>query len=584
MANPKSKIQNLKSFIAAALSGILLVACFPRIHLRGLVWIACVPLLLALARETRLRRSFLLGYVGGIFFFAGSCYWFVVVMEFYGHLAPALAVLALVLFVLIDATFLGGFGLAMGFAARRSPGWALAASPFLWVAMELARTYLITGFSWNLLGYAVQEAGVRQVASLTGVYGLSFLAVATSALLAWIVISPRRVRAGLALAGWIVVLLGVQWRLAPPPPTVGKELAVLIQPNVPLDENELNGWVPWRDPTQLQQLVRFSVAALDAAQTPGPEGKVAAQSGSEMQDSRFKIQDAQSPNGDSIQDSRFKIQESQSQTSNLKSQIGDPQSKIANLKSKIDVPLLVWAENPAPFFFTRDPVFRSAMENMARATHAIVITNTIVPVEAQGDTITNTAITLAPDGRAVSRYDKIHLVPFGEYVPWWALPGLIHKITSEIGNFVSGTSYPVARFSTGNVGVFICYEAIVPQLARQLVANGAGVLVNISNDAWYGDSAAAYQHLEMARLRAIENHRYLLRATNNGVTTVIDPYGRVRETLPRYQRLALAAHFDYETRETFYTKHGDVFAWLSATVGAIMLAVATLGAKNKAEG
>ena len=168
------------------------------------MWLACLPLLLALANEKRLKHAFLLGYVCGAFFFAGSCYWFITVMEFYGHLTPVLAVLALILFVIIDATFFGGFGLAMGWAARRSPGWALAASPFLWMAMELARTYLITGFRWNLLGYAVQASGVRQIATVTGVYGLSFLAMATSALMAWVLLSPRRARAGLALAGWLV--------------------------------------------------------------------------------------------------------------------------------------------------------------------------------------------------------------------------------------------------------------------------------------------------------------------------------------------------------------------------------------------
>ena len=207
---------------AAALSGLLLVACFPKIHLRGLVWVACLPLLVALAGEKRLKRAFLLGYVCGAFFFAGSCYWFMTVMEFYGHLAPALAVVVLILFVIIDSTFFGGFGLAMGWAARRSSGWALALSPFLWMAMELARTYLITGFPWNLLGYAVQASGVRQIASVTGVYGLSFLAVATSALLAWVLLSPRRARAGLALAGWVVLLLLAQWRLAPPPRSRGQ--------------------------------------------------------------------------------------------------------------------------------------------------------------------------------------------------------------------------------------------------------------------------------------------------------------------------------------------------------------------------
>jgi apolipoprotein N-acyltransferase len=162
-------------------------------------------------------------------------------------------------------------------------------------------------------------------------------------------------------------------------------------------------------------------------------------------------------------------------------------------------------------------------------------------------------------------------VPFGEYVPWWALPGLVHKITDEVGNFIPGSNYSVAPSPAGGIGVFICYEAIVPQLARQLVARGANVLVNISNDAWYGDSAAAYQHLEMARLRAIENRRYLLRATNNGITTVIDPYGRVLNQLPRYQRLAMLAHFDFETRQTFYSRHGDVFAWTTAIAGLVLL-------------
>ena len=552
MPKPNPKIQNLIPFLATVMSGILLVACFPKLHLPGLVWVGSLSLLWALARETTLKGAFLLGYVCGAFFFAGSCYWFIIVMEFYGHLSPVLAIITLILFVLIDATFFGGFGLAMGWAARRSPAWALLASPFLWVAMELARTYLITGFPWNLLGYGVQAEGVRQIASVTGVYGLSFLAVATSALMAWVVISPWRTRAGLALGIWFVCLLLVQWRLAPPPQQEGKELAILIQPNVPLDDAELENWVPWRDPAQLRALVQFSVNTVKqfAPESAGPGFSPEPGKATPIQNSRFKIQDSDLP----IQNSEFSIQHS---------------------------PLLIWAENPAPFFFTRDPVFRNAMENMARETHTIVITNTIVPLDAAGNSITNTAITLGPDGREVSRYDKIHLVPFGEYVPWWALPGLVHKITSDIGNFIPGTSYPVARSPQGNIGVFICYEAIIPQLARHLVANGAGVLVNISNDAWYGDSAAAYQHLEMARLRAIENHRYLLRATNNGITTFIDPYGRVRETLPRYQRLALPAHFNYETRQTFYTKHGDAFAWVAATLGLLMLLG---GARTKGEG
>ena len=497
---------------ACALSGLLLWACFPKIQIPGLVWVACLPGLAALATERRLKRAFLLGYLCGAIFLAGSCYWFVSVMEIYGRLAPVLAWGVLALFVIIMSTFFGGFGFLMGCAAQRSAGWALALSPFLWVAMELARTYLITGFPWNLLGYAVGAAGVRQIASVTGVYGLAFLAVGTSALLACVLLTPRRARTWAMLAGWLALLWFAQWRLAPPPESAGPETAFLVQPNVPLDDPALETWTPWHDPAQLQQLVNLSRAAVDdfSKTSTGPHPASA-------------------------------------------------------------TPLLIWAENPAPFYFTRDPIFRNSVENLARQAHAFVIVNTVIPVDASDRLITNSAITLDPEGREVSRYDKIHLVPFGEYVPAWALPGLVDKITSEVGNFVPGTSYPVAQAAAGGIGVFICYEAIIPQLARQLAAAGAGVLVNISNDGWYGDSAAAYQHLEMARLRAIENHRYLLRATNNGVTTVIDPYGRVREKLPRYRQMVLPAHFNFETQRTFYTAHGDVFAWLCVAIAALML-------------
>ena len=498
---------------ACALSGLLLWACFPKIQIPGLVWVACLPGLAALATERRLKRAFLLGYLCGAIFLAGSCYWFVSVMEIYGRLAPVLAWGVLALFVIIMSTFFGGFGFLMGCAARRSAGWALALSPVLWVAMELARTYLITGFPWNLLGYAVGAAGVRQIASVTGVYGLAFLAVGTSALLACVLLTPRRARTWAMLAGWLALLWFAQWRLAPPPESAGPETAFLVQPNVPLDDPALETWTPWHDPAQLQQLVNLSRAAVDnfSKTSTGPHPASA-------------------------------------------------------------TPLLIWAENPAPFYFTRDPIFRNSVENLARQAHAFVIVNTVIPVDASDRLITNSAITLDPEGREVSRYDKIHLVPFGEYVPAWALPGLVDKITSEVGNFVPGTSYPVAQAAAGGIGVFICYEAIIPQLARQLAAAGAGVLVNISNDGWYGDSAAAYQHLEMARLRAIENHRYLLRATNNGVTTVIDPYGRVREKLPRYRQMVLPVHFNFETQRTFYTAHGDVFAWLCVAIAALMLA------------
>ena len=150
----------------------------------------------------------------------------------------------------------------VGALARKSPALALLVSPFLWVAMEMARTYLITGFPWNLLGYGVSSAGLRQIASVTGVYGLSFLAVATSALAAWAFRHWREKWPWLALGGWVALLLVGNWAFAPPAPTQGPDLAVLVQPNVPLDEQADSAWAPWLNPTKLNQLVNMSLDAL----------------------------------------------------------------------------------------------------------------------------------------------------------------------------------------------------------------------------------------------------------------------------------------------------------------------------------
>jgi len=174
----------------------------------------------------------------------------------------------------------------------------------------------------------------------------------------------------------------------------------------------------------------------------------------------------------------------------------------------------------------------------------------------------------------------MHLVPFGEYVPAWAFPDMIGKITTEAGNFVPGASYGVAPTPHGALGVFICYEDIFPQLVRRVTRAGAQVLVNISNDAWFGRSAAGLQELEMTRLRAIENRRYLLRATNDGITVLIDPYGRVKKQIPRYETAAVAVKFSYLGAETFYTRHGDVFLWLCAAVAGVMVVGTLVAGKS----
>src|SRR2546422_6749323 len=198
-------------FAASALSGAAIFACFPRPGWHLLVWVACLPILLTLVTERSLPRAFLWGYVCGALFLAGSCYWFVEVMENYGKLAPPMAAGVLLLFVAVFSGFFGAFGLAEGWVARRMPLAALALSPFLWVSMELARTYLITGFPWNLTGYAVQAEGLRQLASVTAVYGLSFLAVATSAMAAWADRKSTRLNSSHGYISYAVMLIAANW-------------------------------------------------------------------------------------------------------------------------------------------------------------------------------------------------------------------------------------------------------------------------------------------------------------------------------------------------------------------------------------
>jgi apolipoprotein N-acyltransferase len=498
----------LLRYAAGAITGLLLVSCFPGLSLHWLIWVACVPLLLALMTEARPLHGFLIGYLCGIVFLLGSCYWFVAVTEHYGGLSLALSIGVLLLFALVLGVIFGAFGLGETLVARRSRPLALLLSPFLWVSLELARTYFLTGFPWNLVGYAVQATGLRQIASVTGVYGLSFLALSTSALIALAILTPGKRWKWAGPLFWIVILAVTNWLMAPLPLVPGAARAYLLQPDVPMNA----GQVGPSNPAMLNRLVAVTEQAVSTP--PEPSG-------------------SPEPTGRSV-----------------------------------PAPLVVWSESPLPSEYGRDPFLTLTMQQMARQTRAYVVFNSINYIGGDERKPTNSAIVLDPDGREILQYDKIHLVPFGEYVPWWASPKHIGKIIAEVGDFVPGTRYEAARAPAGSIAIPICYEDVFPQLVRRLTPAGPGVIVNITDDAWYGDSPAAEQHFEISRLRAIENGRYLLRATNDGITAEIDPNGRVIARLPRRQTQVMAAHFSYLGGRTFYNAHGDVFAWISIVATA----------------
>jgi apolipoprotein N-acyltransferase len=518
-----------KHWAAAVLSAVLLELPFP---LAGpmppwrsiFAWFALVPLISAvlsaanLASPRPLRRAFLLGYLCGVLWYAGNCYWIYDTMYIYGGLPAWASAVMLAGFSLVLGLYFGIFawGLAL---VRRASGdlrWALAAAPFLWVALDLAAAR-ITSVPWDRLGYSqVDNALLTHLAPWTGVYGIGFVLMAGNALIAGgLVIERCRLRRITGVCGIVLgwgLTAGILMHPPQPPPTA---TAVLIQPNlnVGVDNN-------WSGRVWDQHIAQFAQLAL---KTCGPYIAGIPQTGA-LRDHIACTPNPAHPN------------------------------------------LIVWPESPAPFF-EQDPRFQQAMSAIAQGVHAPLIVNAIgtdySAAENQSDDYVS-AVVFNSNGQRVGRYDKIHLVPFGEYIPFHQIFFFAHKLAGAVPNFTHGKVRKVFLLDGHRYGVFICYEAVFADEVRQFTRLGAQVLVNISDDGWYGDTSAPWQHLNMARMRAIENRRWLLRDTNNGVTASIDPYGRVRQSIPRHQVSALPAHFAFRDDITFYTAHGDVFAWICA--------------------
>ena len=245
---------------------------------------------------------------------------------------------------------------------------------------------------------------------------------------------------------------------------------------------------------------------------------------------------------------------------------------LLSLKSALAHPeqpasLIVWPEVPAPFYYFDDDVFRGYINGLAHATNAHVLVGIVA--HAPGGGPLNSAALISPDGVAVSRYDKVNLVPFGEFVPWPF--GFANKISTEVGDFAPGKRVVVSPIGEHKLGTFICYESVFPGFVRKFAAGGAELLVNISNDGWFGKRSARAQHLSMVRMRAAENRRWLLRATNDGITATIDPAGRLRGSLPQFVQATSYTGFSYVSGQTVYTRFGDWFPLWCAIVAVMGL-------------
>lgn len=234
--------------------------------------------------------------------------------------------------------------------------------------------------------------------------------------------------------------------------------------------------------------------------------------------------------------------------------------------------LLVWPEYTVPAYYSADARFRDYIRALAQRVSAPVVFNSIEFTSGNPRHPLNSALTVNAAGELVSQYDKIFRVPFGEFVPW-PFSLFVHKITLEAGDFAPGREVVVTEVNGRRVGTFVCYESVFARGVRRFVVQGAEVLLNISNDSWYGRTAARHQHLLIARMRAMENARWLLRATSDGITSVIDPGGRITASLPSFEEGVLCARFDYSSKMTWFTRFGQWF-WgltLCATLASLII-------------
>lgn len=492
--------------LLAAGSAVALGLSFPNYNLSLLAWLSVGMLILA-SVGARPAESLAYGFIHGQLFYPVCLPWIAVVIKQYGDVDPWTSAGVVALIGFAGGIIWSTFSFSIAWTARRSKLLACVLAPFFWVTLEFARTHLpYIGFPWNLTGYAARSSlALTQIASVTGIYGLSFLIAAVSSLAAYAVM-VRTTRAWktlmIAVAALIAVAIVGGYLV---PRAQPRFTAHLVQTNFPQSEHYPANWMQVHAP-ELDQLERISVEA--AKRQPG---------------------------------------------------------------------LIVWPETPAPFSM-QDPVFAARAQRIAVESGSYFLVGAVDWHRAlQGEwQAGNSAILLDPAGRRAFSYDKVHLVPFGEYVPlrqWIKFAG---RLTADISDFTPGATWGVGATPEGRFGVFICYEAIFPGEIRHFAANGAQLLINISNDGWFGRSAAPEQHLMMARVRAIENRRWLLRDTNNGFTESIDPYGRTVASMPTDIRGQLDAPYDYRSDLTLYARFGDWLAWLCLILTLALIAVVAL--------
>ena len=516
-------------------SGFLLALTFPGgAGFWPLAWIALVPLLWAV-RDMEPGRAARLGLLTGMVHYVFLLYWIVIVLGKYGNLAWWISIPGLLLLALYMSCYLALFSAVISWLWKRQEFWLVWIGPLLWVALDFVRSFLFSGFPWQDLGYSQYKSLLLiQTADLTGHYGITFLIVLVNCLSVIFLSLWFSCRSIDLQNGAVFKQRYRQTFYFSILPAVCMILAVMAY-----------------------NLLRYNqmLKVLEAS----PTISVAVAQGNIEQDQKW------SP-------------AMRSKTMEIYTSLSEQAIEQGNSPPV----LLVWPETAMPFYINNNAYYKKLVNRLIKkhqvwlltgAPHVEIDDSAPQQGERKRKRYYNSAFLVSPTGEISGRYDKQHLVPFGEYVPlgrYLPLPG---PLVENIGDFSSGKSSAPLSCQSAEIGVLICFESIFPELAREMSAKGANLLANITNDAWFGRSSAPWQHLSMAVFRAVENRRSLARAANTGISTIIDPLGRETGVSPLFEPFFQVAEIPLLEDKTVFTRFGHHFGLfcLLALLPAVLL-------------
>lgn len=498
----------LNLYIASAISGLLMTAAFPKPNLAPLAGVALLPLLFSLRNQT-LRTAFRLGFVFGLTHYITLLYWLVPTIHTYGPLPFTASIPLLFLLAAYLALYIAFFAVLQGTLCLR-PEQTLFMTPVLWVCMEYARAILFTGFPWGLLGYTQYRVlPLIQISDITGPYGVSFLMVFCNVALFIIGLHLfqkdwNHIRISRRLCVTTIVLL------------TGGIAAVLA-------------YGAWR------------IGYIDKMVRQAPSKTFSFVQGNIDQNQKWN--------------ELFKLSTTQKYI--------DLSLSLKDMASD----LIIWPETATPFYFSHDRSMTRMVQNAVRQSQTgfLIGSPSFIRSSEKDITFRNSAYLVNPDGGIEGKYDKAHLVPFGEYVPCEKFLPFLGKMVAQVGDFKPGPRGQTLEWQGYQLGIQICFEIVFPHLSRLLAKHQAALLLNLTNDAWFGTSSGPYQHFAITVFRAVENKKALVRVANSGISGFIDPVGRIQSTTSLNQTATQSERLPLMRSTTIYTSLGDIFAFLCIT-------------------